>query len=176
MTFMTLGGADVEEDFDRRTGFMIGGFAQLDFVGPFALQPEVLYIQKGASQEADVQGTTLTGTTKLDYIEIPVLVKFQLPVGGVFSPNLIAGPTLGFNVTAEAELEGGGQSETEDVSDSVSTTDFGLALGAGADFGLVVGTLSVDLRYGFSLASIDDTEEDQSVRNRGFMITAGFAF
>lgn len=172
--FMTVGGDDAPDNADRRTGFLAGGFLLVDFAGPFALQPEALYVQKGWSQ--DIEGTSVTSTAKLDYVEIPVLAKFQLPVEGAFSPNLIAGPALGINVSAEVEAEGDGGSNTEDLSDDVSSTDFGLVVGAGSDFGVGAGTLSVDFRYGLGLSSIDDTDTDASIQNRGFMITAGFAF
>lgn len=172
---MILSGDDTD-DLDRRTGFMVGGFALVDFAGPFALQPELMYVQKGATQEESIGGTTITGTTKLDYIEIPVLAKVQLPVQGGFSPHLFAGPTLGFTVTAEAKTEGGGESETEDLSDEASETDVGLALGGGLDVNLAAGTLMIDVRYGLGLSNIDDTEGDQSVNNQGYMITVGFAF
>jgi len=175
--FMTLEGDDVDGDnFDRRTGFMVGGFALIDFEGPFALQPELAYVQKGSTSEITTGGTTFNAINKLDYIEIPVLAKFQIPVEGSFSPNIFAGPALGFNVNAEREVEGGGQSSGQDVSDEISGTEFSLAFGAGADIGLGAGTLSFDFRYGLGLTSIADTDADQFVRNQGFMITAGYAF
>lgn len=166
--FMTLGGDDVDSDnLDRRSGFMFGGFALVDFTGPFAVQPEITYIQKGAeASNSDL-------TRKNDYIEIPVLAKFQLPVSGPVSPNLFAGPTLGFNVTAELE---DGDGNTQDLSDETSGTEFGFAFGGGVDIGLAAGTLMIDARYGLGLTSIDDTDADQSINNQGFMITAGFAF
>jgi hypothetical protein len=183
VSFMTLdvddSPGDADPDPDRRTGLMIGGFALLEFAGPFALQPELMYIQKGASLETTVDETTITSTTRLDYVEIPVLAKFQLPASAPVSPSLFAGPTLGFNVAAETEVETeveGGESETNDVSDQVSGTDFGIALGGGVDIGLTTGTLMIDVRYALGLTNVDDTDEDTSINNQGFMITAGFAF
>jgi len=174
--FMTAGGDDAPDDADRRTGFLAGAFVEVEFGGPFALQPELLYTQKGWSREGDVRGTTITSTVKLDYIEIPVLAKFQLPLGGPFSPSLFAGPAVGFNASAEREVEGGGQSQTNDISDQVSSTEFGLVFGVGGDFGIGAGTITVDARYNLGLTSVDDTDADASVSNQGFMITAGFAF
>lgn len=176
VNFMTLGGDDVPSDVGSRTGFMIGGFLLVDLQGPLSLQPELNYIQKGASWDQSFQGTTVTTTRKLDYLEIPVLAKLQIPVTGPLSPNVFAGPTLGFNMNATMQAEGGGQSNSQDISDSISGTDFGLAIGAGTDFGLSAGTVSVDLRYGLGLSSVDDSGSDASVQNRGFMVTAGFAF
>lgn len=164
--FMTVGGDDADDDVERRTGFMVGGFALVDFGGPLALQPELTYTQKGATNpDTDV-------TTKLDYIEIPVLAKFQVPVSGPVSPNIFAGPTLGFNVTSELEDDNG---NTQDLN-NVSGTEFGLAFGGGVDFGVSSGTLMIDFRYELGLTSIDDSNADLSINNQGFMVTAGFAF
>jgi hypothetical protein len=162
---MTLGG-DETDGLDSRTGFLIGGFATIDFGAPVLVQPELTYVQKGAS--AEINDSDIT--QKLDYIEIPVLVKYKIPAGG-FSPNLFAGPALGFNINAERS-----NGDTQDISDSTSGTEFGLYLGAGADFGLSAGTLSVDARYNLGLSNILDTDGDASQNNQGFMITAGFAF
>ena len=172
--FMKIGGEDAADDNNRRTGFMIGGFVLVD-AGLIAVQPELMYIQKGTSREETIRGTTVTRTLKLDYIEVPVLVKLQVPLEEGITPSVFAGPTLGLNVTAEAEAEAEGESATEDISDDVSGTDFGLTLGGGVDIDFPVGTLMGNVRYGFGLTNIDDSEEDFSVRNRGFMITAGLA-
>ena len=130
--FMTFWGDDVDRDeTNRRTGFTMGGFVLADFAGPFAVQPELMYIQKGASEEETLpDGTTATVTTKLGYIEVPLLVKLQAPLKEGITPSVFAGPTLGLNVTSEVEVEGGGESVTLE-GDNVNTVEFGLALGGG---------------------------------------------
>lgn len=174
MDFMTLGGQDAADDNKRRTGFMIGGFVLVD-AGLVAVQPELMYIQKGASQEGTFNGTTITRTTKLDYIEVPFLVKLQAPLEEGITPSVFAGPTLGLNVTAKREAEGESlpQDISGDISDRVSGTDFGLALGGGVDIDFSAGTLMGDIRYGLGLTRVYDG--DASIQNRGFMITAGLA-
>jgi hypothetical protein len=173
--FMKIGGEDAADDNNRRTGFLIGGFVLVD-AGLIAVQPELMYIQKGASQERTLpDGTTVTRTIKLDYIEVPVLVKLQVPLEEGITPSVFAGPTLGLNVTAVQEFEPEIDRffESGDISDGVSGTDFGLALGGGIDIDSPVATLMGDIRYGLGLTSVDDG--DASVQNRGFMITAGLA-
>jgi hypothetical protein len=169
-TFMTFGGEDAPSDLGRRTGLTLGGFITFDFAGPFALQPELNYVQKGAEQ---ANGTI----TKLDYIELPLLVKLQAPTGGAVSPHLFMGPTGALNINAEEETDAG----TTDVSDNVRMVDLGLAFGIGLDAGLGAGTLLVDARYGLGVTSLDEDDdvaeaEDVSIRNQGFMITVGYAF
>lgn len=174
--FMTIGGDTGDQDPGTRTGFLVGGYALLNLSGPIAIQPEILFVQKGSSNEQSFQGTTFTSTTKLDYIEVPVLAKYQISGGSGFSPSIFAGPAVGFNANAERTTEGRGQSETEDISDGVSGTEFGLYFGAGADIGFGAGSVSIDARYNLGLSNIADTDGDFSQNNQGFMITAGFAF
>ncbi len=186
-SFSDLGGGtfdlDVETDLTRRTGFLVGGYALVDFVGPLALQPEVRYIQRGFGYDLTVsfqgQSRTASGSLNLSYLDIPLLARFQLPVGAGVSPHLFAGPTLGVNLSAESETEGlqDGSSQTTDVSDEVSGTDVGLEVGGGLGVPLGVGTLTVDLRYGLGFTNILDTEEsDLSLSNRALMVTAGLTF
>lgn len=164
----------------RRSGYTVGGFLLFDFAGPFALQPELRYIQRGYSVDLTVSGfgqeVSANGTLKLDYIDVPVLARLDIPSAGV-TPHVFGGPTFGFNISAEEETEAAGETETEDVSDSINGTDFGLEVGAGLDFGLGAGTATIDARYGLGLSDLpasDDT--DVSLQNRALMITAGFTF
>lgn len=173
-----LGGLQQEVPIDRRSGFMIGGFALIDLAGPIDLQPELLYVQKGAKSEIEFSfgGQTHTSTTtlKLDYLQVPLLAKFQLPVTGPMSPNLLAGPNLGFNISATTESEAGGESESEDI-DGISGTDFGFTIGGGIDFGLAGNSATIDLRYELGLSDLPD-EGEASIKNRGIGITAGLVF
>lgn len=164
----------------RRSGYTVGGFLLFDFAGPFALQPELRYIQRGYTVDVTVSGFgqefSANGTLKLDYIDVPVLARFDFPSAGV-TPHVLGGPTVGFNISAEQETEAAGQTGTEDVSDSVSGTDFGLEVGAGLDFSLGAGTATIDARYGLGLSDLPDTEDtDMSLKNRALMVTAGFTF
>lgn len=134
-----------------------------------------MYIQKGASIERQTfDGTTVTSTLKLNYIEVPFLIKLQAPLEEGITPNVFLGPTLGLNVAAEFETEGGGESATQDIS--ANRAEFGLALGGGVDVDLDAGTLMIDARYEIGLTnatgSLDSINSDT---NRGFVITAGFA-
>lgn len=187
VNFADLGGDDAELIFDgggsgdfeipieARTGIVAGGFALIDFDGPFALQPEVLYVQKGAKVEIEFLEETASSTLKLDYIEVPVLAKFQIPLEGSIAPNIFAGPAVAFNITAEQEGEGPDGSETTDLSEVISTTDFGLQVGAGVDFDAGPGTIMLDAWYELGLSSIP-SEGDADIKNQGIRITAGFGF
>src|SRR5690349_10362918 len=66
-------GSDVSANSltDSRLGFVGGAYLTLQFGNSFAIQPEILYAQKGGKN-------TSNDTYQLDYLEVPVLLKLSL--------------------------------------------------------------------------------------------------
>jgi hypothetical protein len=165
------------EDLKSRIGFSVGGFITFNISEMFAIQPEVLYTMKGLRFEEEIFGETLKVWMKLDYLEIPVLVKIIFPSPGGVNPYLFAGPAVAIKVSGKVKAEFAGESDEEDIED-MKSTDFGLVIGAGVDFGfgaLGKGTLSVDIRYSLGLSTISDFEGDD-VKNGAFSLMVGFSF
>jgi hypothetical protein len=165
------------EDLKSRIGFSVGGFITFNISEMFAIQPEVLYTMKGLRYEEEIFGETLKVWMKLDYLEIPVLVKIIFPSPGGVNPYLFAGPAVAIKVSGKVKAEFAGESDEEDIED-MKSTDFGLVIGAGVDFGfgaLGKGTLSVDIRYSLGLSTISDFEGDD-VKNGAFSLMVGFSF
>ncbi len=164
------------------SGFRFGGFLTLDMAGGLQIQPEAYYTQKGASYEQngmlwDVP-FTMKGKLKLDYIEIPVLVKYVLKTGSL-EPFFFAGPYFAFKASAKGEVamnvgELGTETETEDLED-VKSTDYGVVVGAGLNLPLGQMTLIFDVRYTLGMTNISDVL-DESVKNGVFSILAGIGF
>lgn len=167
-TFMKFGGENTSE-VTRRTSYTVGGYLLANFEGPYALQPELNFIQKGGES---VDGATAR-TAKLSYIEVPVLGKWQFSRTGRGASVLFAGPSLGINVGAEREASNGTTSTTTDISDEANTFELALQAGIGAEYSLDVGRLSADVRYAYGLTNV---EEGQDTQNQGFIITAGISF
>jgi hypothetical protein len=150
---------------DYYTSFAVGVFYYHAFSEIFVLQPELYYSVKGGKETA---GSVL----KLSYIDIPVLLKFNLPLEGKsWAPNLYAGPYLAFLMGADVD--------GHDVKDYFSSTDFGLVVGAGADFHLSEGKhlLELDFRYSMGFTKIYDADQqDIEAFNNGFQFLLGFGF
>ena len=111
-------------------GFHGGLFANFAINDAFSIQPEVLYSMKGNKSEGTVSGYTNTLTSRLHYIDVPVLARVN--AGGLFFE---LGPQVGFLVAAKQKQEvsggiGAGTFE-QDVKSSVRTVDFGYAAGLG---------------------------------------------
>jgi hypothetical protein len=188
VNFASFGGEDTEQFFQGadeqfRTGVILGGFVEVDPPGPFALQTELLYVQKGSKAEGTVSGETVTGIDKINYIEVPLLAKWQIPVTGPLTPNLFAGPAVGVPVSATSEIEGSGGSSSTDIDELIKPTDVGMHIGAGLD--VATGTVEVmlDVRYQFGLSTILRGDNKslrnmgiEEIKNRGVGITAGLSF
>lgn len=160
INYATLSG-DNAGDAEWKLGFAAGAVAAFDVMDMLVIQGEVLYSMKGAGYEGDI-------STDLTYIEIPVLLKYTIPMAGMIAPNLFIGPSLGILLSAE--------SNDVDVKENTKSMDYGLVFGAGVDFDLGTGKVTVDARYNYGLTSIDDTAAELDVKNGGISVMVGYLF
>ena len=167
VTIATFHGDDAG-DPDNRNGFAAGVQAVLH--SPlFNVQVEGLYVQKGAEQDDG----SVKHTYKFDYLEVPVLMRWDLP-GMVVKPYLLAGPALAFNTSAKIKSEGALTKATAevDVKDDVKDTDVGLVVGAG-----IANTRNhvfFEARYELGLSKTAENGND--IKNGTIMFLAGYSF
>jgi hypothetical protein len=157
-------------NLNSRTGFMIGGFADIGISRIAAIKPGVRYIVKGFTGS----GNGLTISENLHYIEIPLLVKFRIPLNEV-KPYFEAGPTLAIQLSASEDQTFGTQAQTYDAGFLYESIDFGLYFGSGVEFNLG-NKISMFTGGGYSLGLSNTSKSSTSIRNRGFQFTAGVKF
>jgi hypothetical protein len=165
----TVGGSDVASFVKSRTGFAVGGYAAVSLPLLFTIQPEVLYGTMGfTTNPHDVplrQLYSLKETNTYSYIDIPVLVKYSVPLP-IIKPSLYVGPEIGILLSARSKLEAPGLVASEtDIASTVTSTDFGAVFGASAH--LLVADF--DVRYTMGLKTIDKTNRAK-IYNRVFSI------
>jgi hypothetical protein len=164
LNLANLSGDDIS-DTDARTGFAGGLFFMYQFNDMFAIQPEAYYSMKGATDKGSFEGYSYEAELKLDYLEIPLLLKFLIPIkDSNVRPTVFAGPSFGFNMSAKSKVEAGGQTFEQDL-EYVASTDFGLVFGGGIGFPVGNGELGFDIRYILGLSTIDDSSEKDDVKN-----------
>ena len=162
-------------DFDTRvrTGILAGIYADISLpILPFALETGVYFSQKGSEfDESDVELTF-----KLDYIEVPVLVK--LPFGNLpqLKPYFIAGPYVEFNVNAEVETEGRNDVFTVDLDDETEFFNFGAMVGVGSDLDIGLIKLNFQGRFGLGLRDVFNDQFSDGEKHQVFSILVGFSF
>jgi len=165
-TFSNLRSSE-DLDLERRTGTTFGATLQLPLGSKVALQPEFLFLSKGAKLRQQTVGTDGPRTNiKLDYLEIPVLLRYDFS-REIIGPHIYMGPSVGFNVGCRLQYGGGNDDEalgntTCDRNDfKPKTLDYGFTLGGGVDLNLGALALTGGLRYGIGLADIRDDNSDE---------------
>jgi hypothetical protein len=161
---------DISDLADSKTGFVGGAFATFGLGSLFALQPELLYSQKGFKAEESGQSAELG----LNYFEIPVLLKAQFKLA-MLRPAIYAGPVLSFETGCSFSMSG--VSVDCDVGDDFSDrkkTEWGAVFGANLDFLVGSLTLILDARYQLGLTNLADVpDDDDSVKSNVWQIMAG---
>lgn len=165
---------DIEDLADWKTGFVGGAFASFGLGSLFAVQPELLYSQRG------FQAEELGETAKLNtnYIEIPVLLKLQLKLA-MFRPAIYVGPMVSFETSCNLDVLGVSADCDDDEDGFVDrkTTDWAAVFGANFDFILGPVILLLDGRYQLGLTNLADVPDvNEEVKSRAWQIMAGIGW
>lgn len=177
LSLATLGGDDIES-IDSRTGLNIGGFVNIPLSDVLGLQIGAGFAQKGFSETelgVDV-------SFEVDYIEIPLLLTLSPPTTGNVGFNFFIGPALGFKASCNVTGSEDGVTVSVDCDDpdfelDLKSVDFGAMVGAGLDIGLTDNVaLIIEGFYNLGLNKIDDSGDDDDVKNRAFSLLAGLSF
>jgi hypothetical protein len=172
-TLSNLAGDDVP-DTESRMGLDIGGAATFPFGVTLTLQAGLSYIQKGANITSDEGESGI----QIDYLEIPVLLKYAIQTGGSVSPHLFLGPTVAFKLGCSLDIPDTGFSGScgEAGVPPVQSIDFGAMGGAGVEMATSDRfRVTIDALYNYGLRSIDDSPAQADVKNRTWSFVAGVA-
>jgi hypothetical protein len=158
---------DTEIDLDTRSKFLyfIGGVVEVPITERLSFQPEVIYSKQGTTIEVPSENTfrriESVISQKLDYLNIPLLAKFNL--ADVL--YLEAGPQVGVLLKAEQD--------DLDNKDAFKSVDFGANLGVSIKF---QSGINFGFRYNFGLSNINEDETEGTNRNRVFQGHFGYFF
>lgn len=161
------------------TGYAAGVGASFDLTPHVALAPEVLYVRKGAKLAAATVSPlgiplTFREDLDLDYLEVPVLLRFTLPGAGPIRLRALAGPSFGLKVKESLRTSGIVSLATD--SDLLKSSDVGIALGAGAVLADGPAHWTLEGRYTFGVTNISDFAVGGDVKNGVFMALLGVEF
>ena len=180
---------DCEEDVvetRNQNGFQVGMFFTFDISKNIQLQPEVYYVKKGAKQFESYSSDWMSVNTelkwKLNYIEIPVLLKFNMPTKGNIKPGFFAGPYFAHNLNASLWIKETGEiygeeydeEAEQDIRTSIESFDYGLVAGFCIDVKIGSVKLTGEARYSYGLANI--SKYGGIVNNRTFVFMLGVGF
>ncbi len=193
----TLNGGDVEDYYHHKLGFTAGLDAEYGLTENIGLSIGALYAQQGAKIDGSASiiaednindywiDTKVKGKLRLDYIQFPLMVNFNVPqLRGL---SLKTGVQLGVNVkshmTADLDVYSytydkskPGMQPTIDYGDAsvdekpeVANFDFGIPFAIAYEYKWLV----LEARYSFGLNKIYRSEMPENVRNRSLSFTVG---
>lgn len=155
VNFSTINSGDFGQ-VNMITSFHLGGLASLPLPRNFSLQPELFYSAQGAkSTEVGV-----TANLNLNYLNFPVLLKYNNPTG-FFAET---GPQVGSLLAAKLKFP----EFNEDEKSSYKSTDWSWVFGLGyffKDLGL-----GIDARYNLGLSDFINLSYNGEARNNVFQV------
>ena len=162
-------------DLSNLIVFGIGGVLDYNLNESVAFHLEPMYLLKGCKGEGEVYDIKVE--VKLAYLEVPVMLKYSF-VANDIKPYIMAGPTIGLNLSAKQKITASGVSVEEDVKDDAKNIDFGLGFGAGVSLPMGNNSIFVEARYALGLTNINDDPDDPdtNVKTKGIQIFAGITF
>jgi hypothetical protein len=154
------------EDADDKNmlfGFNAGVYATLPISDFVAIQPELLFTTRGSELEYNTLGASGNVKLKLNYIELPLLVRVNLTKNF----NIHAGGYASYMVSSKATGDGAIDFEQDFDTDDFNKFDAGIAAGVGLDFN----PISVGLRYNYGLTTfVKDGEDSSDLKNTNFSL------
>jgi outer membrane protein W len=173
--------ASTDITFDYHTGLVAGGFVGIKVNDVFSVEPQALYSVKGTKANGTGSNSSITGSVKLNYLEIPLLGKFWIPISNSeVKPFLFAGPEFEYLISCSVEGTAFSATNSTDCNTAqikIKSTEFGATVGAGVEFMAGGQSVRVDGRYTHGLTNISDNASDKStIKNRSFMATVGVGF
>jgi hypothetical protein len=144
------------------TSFNAGILASIPLFNSFTLQPEAVYSGQGAKETE----SGVSGTINYDYINVPVLFKYNHS-SGLFAET---GPQVGFLTAAKVSAQGASQ----DIKNETQSVDFSWAFGLGYKIPDI--NLGIDLRYNLGLTNVEKGTATGTAKNSVFQFGLFYLF
>jgi Outer membrane protein beta-barrel domain len=146
----------------NKTGFSFGATAVVPMGSAFSFAPELVYTMKGAK----FSDQNVDGSFKLNYIELPILLRYDIPVVGTTKPFLLAGPALAFQTSCKVSAEDQGVTVSvgcnQFTNEDMKKFDTGAMFGGGASFALGGRMMSLGVRYNLGLMDLAKNQDAKS--------------
>ncbi|HAL95390.1 MAG TPA: PorT family protein [Chitinophagaceae bacterium] len=158
-------GKSFKDEF--KSGYMLGGFAEIKLSKKLYVQPELLINQYNTRLDTNYNnlvGNIFNGMTsvKLDYLSIPILLNYRM--GGGFI-SLQAGPQYGVLIDKNNSI-------LQNTGNAFRNGDLSLLGGVQ----IKAGAFRINGRYFVGLSNINDITNDSKWKNQGFQLSVGLTF
>jgi opacity protein-like surface antigen len=154
-----------------KIGYQLGAIGEIGITNRLSFQTELTFISNGTKLD-DTSAANFDAKIKTKYIGIPLLARMSFNVLGLRKVYAMGGSYQ--NIRTGGSLVSNEYNEPLN-SDGWRSIDWGLMLGAGAEYPLKEGNIGLDLRYemGFLDAHISDAAKN---RHRSFSFNLVYKF
>lgn len=170
--------ADPDIGSESITGLLLAVPIEIGIGESFAIQPEIMFVQKGTRFEENILGSNDKIERRISQIDIPILAKFKFLNTDAFQAYVAAGPVFGFALSGKTKAEALGISGEEDLDfdeDDYNRLETLVSAGGGIGIPIGFGVIVLDVRYLFGITDVDDSDEFK-VKNNGIQGGIGFMF
>ena len=171
VNFAQLGGEGVSNT-SNRTGFVGGGYVGLPAASTLEVRVELLYSQEGTKvSDGD-------GAIKMDYLRLPILLRYAFPTSSGARPFFAVGPSLGIQVSCNVEGTNGNVTVATSCNEAFGnenkkTFDLSGKLEGGVDFRSHRRSLTLAAAYSYGFTDTFDSGSSHP-KNRVWSLFAAF--
>ena len=108
--------------------------------------------QKGVTR---ILFTDVQGIETYNYLEIPLNLKYDLPIPETGKTFIFAGVYGARLLSASVNPDNQGQSSAVNLGEILLSGDYGLNFGIGQSFNVSSGMMNIQLKYSYGLTSLD---------------------
>ena len=170
----TFTGEDNMDDYSSKIGFHAGVMMQYPLSTKIIIQPEFLYTMKGATADLVLFGDKNELTASDNYLEIPLLLKFNVETPSIKIQPYI-GPSVGYLLVGKVKnvktVGGVTSTDTVDFTDDMNLIEAGLNIGADV---VVMQNFMLGLRFNMGLT--ETVKENSKFKNNVIMLNLGYLF
>jgi hypothetical protein len=161
-------GLDSSESTSR-LGLAGGAYIGFPITSALTFEPGALFVMKGVElTERNNKGTV---KVRINYLDVPLLVRWRIPLGTDFASNVFTGPSFGVKLSSSAKLDGPNGSLDANVDPALKSLDVGWAFG----LGIVRERFLFEGRFTAGLTDVATTTypHNDSLKNKTFLLLAG---
>jgi hypothetical protein len=143
---------------------MAGAFAEINFTGKWGIEPEVLFSQVSSQTASNFSDEYHEGINskdiKLQYMNIPILLTYKLPIPIL---SLQLGPQFGTLLNNNSSI-------TSNGANAFKSGDFSMIVGAQVNLLMFKG----GIRYVYGFTNINNITDADAWKTRTFQLYVGF--
>lgn len=158
-------------------GLVAGVGVMYSDISRFGLAIEALYSQRGAKFDVPFQNGRIAFNQRLNYLEVPITLRYYLNDGGDFRPNLYFGPSVAYMLKAKRTNQKLNGNDIASVDNSRDFRPLDLGITGGIQFNFRAGDRQrflIDARYTYGITDISVASE--RIQNSTITVALGYSW